>query len=161
MGVSGAGKTTVGRLLARRTGWAFHDADDYHDADNIEKMRRGIPLTDADRIPWLERLRRDVVAPILEKGDPTILACSALKASYLERLGAGDPRVRVIYLTGDERLFRERLQRRAGHFMDAGMLASQFGALQEPDNAVVVDAAKPLDAIVDEIMRTIGLPRIP
>ena len=161
MGVSGSGKTTIGRLLARRTGWVFHDADDYHGADNVQKMRRGIPLTDADRIPWLESLRRHIVAPSLENGEPTILACSALKASYLQRLGAGDPRVRVIYLKGDYRLIRERVQHRAGHFMGADMLASQFEALEEPGNAVVVDAADSPDVIVDEIMRTIGLPRIP
>jgi gluconokinase len=161
MGVSGSGKTTIGRLLAERTGWAFHDADDYHGAGSVEKMRRGIPLTDADRVPWLETLQRKVVAPALETGRPAILACSALKVSYLERLRAGDPRVRVIYLKGDYPLIRERLERRAGHYMGADMLASQFETLEEPENAVIVDAANPPEAIVDEIMRTIGPPRIP
>lgn len=161
MGVSGSGKTTIGRLLATRLGWAFHDADDYHSADSVAKMRRGIPLTDADRVPWLETLLREVVAPSLEKGGPTILACSALRAAYLERLGACDPRVRVVYLKGDYRLIRERMQRRAGHFMGADMLASQFEALEEPPNALVVDVARPPEVIVEEITRSIGLPRSP
>lgn len=161
MGVSGAGKTTVGRLLAARTGWTFQDADDYHGAGNVEKMRRGVPLTDTDRIPWLERLRRDVVAPSLGNGEPTILACSALKRSYLELLGAGDPRVRVIHLQGDYRLIRERMQRRAGHFMGADLLESQFQALEAPANALVVDISYPPETIVDKIMQTLGLPRTP
>ena len=160
-GVSGSGKTTIGRLLAERAGWTFHDADDYHGVENVAKMRGGSPLTDDDRIPWIETLRREVVAPSLATGEPAILACSALKASYLERLGAGDPRVRVIYLKGDYRLIRERMERRAGHFMRADMLPSQFEALEEPANAVVVDVANLPDVIVDEIMRTIGLPRVP
>jgi gluconokinase len=161
MGVSGSGKTTIGRLLAERTGWPLSDADDYHGPGNVEKMRRGIPLTDVDRVPWIETLRREVVAPSLETGEPAILACSALKASYLERLGASDPRVRVIYLKGDYRLIRERLERRAGHFMGADMLGSQFATLQEPDIALIVDVARPPEAIVDEIMRRIGLPGSP
>jgi gluconokinase len=161
MGVSGSGKTTIGRLLAERTGWTFQDADDYHHADNVAKMRAGIPLTDEDRIPWLETLRQEVVTPSLARDPPTILACSALKAVYLERLGAADPRVRVICLKGDFNLIRERMNRRAAHFMGADMLASQFEALEEPDNAVVVDVASPPQAIVDVIIRKIGLPRSP
>jgi gluconokinase len=161
MGVSGSGKTTIGRLLAARTGWAFYDADDYHSADNLAKMRRGIPLTDEDRVPWLETLRQKVVVPSLDTGEPAILACSALKASYRERLSCSDPRVRVIYLKGDYALIRARMERRSGHFMGADMLASQFEALEEPGNAVVVDAAESPDAIVDAIMRTIGLPETP
>jgi gluconokinase len=161
MGVSGSGKTTIGRLLAERMGWAFHDADDYHRVDNIAKMRMGIALTDQDRIPWLETLWRQVVAPSLETGKPAILACSALKAAYLERLGAADPRVRVICLKGDLNLIRERIERRAGHFMGADMLASQFEALEQPDNAVVVDVANPPQVIVEEIIRQIGLPQSP
>jgi len=159
MGVSGSGKTTIGRLLAERTGWTFHDADDYHGVDNIAKMHAGVPLSDHDRIPWLETLRREVVAPGLATDKPTILACSALKTAYLERLGAGDPRVRVVCLKGDFRLIRERMERRAGHFMGADMLASQFEVLQEPDDAVIVDVANPPQKIVNEIIRRIGLPR--
>jgi gluconokinase len=161
MGVSGSGKTTIARLLAARTGWAFYDADDYHSADNLAKMRQGIPLTDEDRLPWLETLRQKIVMPSLEMGRPAVLACSALKAAYRERLSSGDPRVRVIYLKGDYSLIRARMERRSGHFMGAEMLASQFEALEEPGNAVVVDAAGAPDDIVDAIMRTIGLPETP
>lgn len=158
MGVAGSGKTTIGRLLADRTGWTFHDADDYHGADNLAKMQRGIPLTDEDRVPWLKALRREVVEPSLGSGQPTVLACSALKAAYREYLGAADPRVKVIYLKGDPPLIRERVARRAGHFMGAEMLRSQFEVLEEPENAVVVDVAAAPDEIVDTIMRTIGWP---
>jgi gluconokinase len=161
MGVSGSGKTTIGRLLAERTGWTFKDADDYHGDDNIAKMRAGVPLTDEDRIPWLDTLRRNVVAPSLETGQPAILACSALKAAYLGRLGAQDPRVRVVCLKGDVQLIRERMERRSGHFMGADLLASQFQALEVPDDALVVDVARPPQVIVDEIIRRIGLPRGP
>lgn len=159
MGVSGSGKTTIGRLLAERTGWAFQDADDYHSVGNVAKMRAGIPLTDEDRIPWLERLRNEVVAPSLASDRPTILACSALKAAYLHRLGAGDHRVQVICLKGDFRLIRERMERRTGHFMGADTLASQFELLQIPEDAVIVDVAHSPQLIVEEIIRRIGLPR--
>jgi gluconokinase len=161
MGVAGSGKTTIGRLLAERTGWTFRDADDYHSVDGIAKMRAGIPLTDEDRAPWLETLRRDVVEPSLATGEPAILACSALKAAYLDRLGAADPRVRVVCLTGDFRLIRERMERRNGHFMGADMLASQYQALETPRDALVVEVARPPQVIVDEIIRRIGLPRSP
>jgi gluconokinase len=160
-GVAGSGKSTVGRLLAERTGWTFRDADDYHSPENVEKMRAGIPLTDEDRMPWLDALRREVVAPSLERGEPVVLACSALKAAYLKVLGAGDPRVRVIRLTGDPRLLRERLERRAGHFAGAGLLESQLEAQEGPKDALVVDVADPPERIVDEIMASLSGPRTP
>ena len=160
-GVAGSGKSTVGRLLAERTGWTFRDADDYHSPENVEKMRAGIPLTDEDRMPWLDALRREVVAPSLERGDPVILACSALKAAYLKVLGAGDPRVRVVHLTADLRLIRERVERRTGHFMPAELLESQVAALEVPRDALVVDVADPPERVVDRIMASLAELRIP
>ena len=161
MGVSGSGKTTIGRALAERVGWAFRDADDYHGAENVAKMRAGVPLNDEDRAPWLDRLRREVVEPGLENGKPVILACSALRGAYLERLGTGHPAVRVVYLKGDFALIQRRMERREGHFMGVGMLASQFQELEAPDDAVVVDITDPPQVIVDEIIRRIGLPQTP
>jgi gluconokinase len=158
-GVSGSGKTTIGRLLAARTGWRFHDADDVHSVSNVEKMRAGTPLTDDDRLPWLDELRRRVIVPSLASGAPAILACSALKANYLERLTEDDPRVKVIHLRGDIDLVRKRMERREGHFMSAAMLESQFADLQEPPHALVVDIADPPPVIVDRIMGSLGLQR--
>src|SRR6267378_1059306 len=138
MGVSGAGKTTVGKLLASQLGWEFADADDYHPAANVEKMRRGIPLTDADRAPWLEGLRSVIVEWIVA-GKNGVLACSALKKEYRNRLVVG-PEVRVVYLKGDQELLRERLLLRRGHYMKEAMLESQIATLEEPGDAIVVDA---------------------
>jgi gluconokinase len=160
-GVSGSGKTTIGRLLAARTGWTFHDADDYHSAGNIERMRAGTPLADEDRLPWLDELRQRVILPGLESGEPAILACSALKERYVERLTGNDPRVKVIHLAGDRELIRNRMKRREGHFMNADMLASQMAELQEPKNALVIDIASPPGVIVDRIMGSLGLQRAP
>ncbi len=157
MGVSGCGKTTIGRLLAARLGWRFHDADDYHGPGNVEKMQRGQPLTDDDRAPWLDSLRQRVIEPSLHAGEPAILACSALKASYLDRLGANEPGVGVIFLQGDYALIRERMERRSGHFMSAAMLASQFSDLEEPTDALVVDVSPAPESIVDEIVEALSL----
>src|ERR1700704_1799737 len=115
MGVSGAGKTTVGKLLASQLGWDFADADDYHSAANVERMRKGIPLTDADREPWLESLRSLILAWIAG-GKNGVLACSALKKAYRDKLVVG-PEVRVVYLKGDRELLRDRLLLRRGHYM--------------------------------------------
>ena len=128
MGVSGAGKTTVGRLLASEPGWAFADADDYHSAANVEKMRNGIPLTDADRAPWLESLR-GVIVRWMASGKDGVLACSALKEEYRERLVVG-PEVRVVYLKASRELLRQRLLGRKGHYMKESMLESQIETLK-------------------------------
>ena len=130
MGVAGSGKTTIGRLLAAELGWEFYDADDFHPPANVEKMRRGAPLDDEDRRPWLDALAR-VVREVLERGVGAVLACSALKERYRERLLI-DGRVHLVYLKGSARLIRERLARRRGHFMKPGMLDSQLAALEEP-----------------------------
>jgi gluconokinase len=149
MGVSGAGKTTVGKLLASELGWDFVDGDDYHPAENVEKMRSGIPLTDADRTPWLETLRA-LIAGWLAAGKNIVLACSALKRAYRERLHIA-PEVKVVYLKGTPQLLRQRLHTRLGHFMTEPMLDSQLAALEEPEGAVVVDVERSAAEILAEI----------
>jgi gluconokinase len=156
MGVSGAGKTTIGQLLASQLGWSFVDADDYHPAENVEKMRNGIPLTDTDRAPWLERLRTLIAAWIAERKN-TVLACSALKRAYRERLQVSHD-VRVVYLKGTPEVFRQRLHARRGHFMTEGMLASQLAALEAPEDAVAVDVRRSPAEIVTEIRSRLSLP---
>jgi gluconokinase len=155
MGVSGSGKTTIGSLLARQLEWAFADADDYHSAANVEKMRNGIPLTDADRIPWLDALRA-LIACWIADGKSAVLACSALKESYRESLRI-DEQVRYVYLKGNRDLLFYRLLERSDHYMKEQMLESQLGTLEEPVNAIVVDAKGTPEDIVREIRRDLGL----
>lgn len=155
MGVSGSGKTTVGQLLASELGWDFVDGDDYHLAANVEKMRNGIPLTDADRAPWLEALRALIVQSIAT-GKNTVLACSALKRAYRESLQVA-PEVRVVYLKGTPQLLQQRLHARHGHFMTERMLKSQLTALEEPEQAVVVDIDRSPAEIVAEIRAKLAL----
>jgi len=153
MGVSGAGKTTVGAALASELGWQFADADDYHSPANIEKMRSGIPLTDADRAPWLESLRAIVLRWIDERRNG-ILACSALRAAYRDRLLVA-PEVRLVYLKAGRDLLRQRLHDRKGHYMRESMLESQIDTLEEPDRALVIDASQPPARIVAEIRKNL------
>ena len=150
MGVSGAGKTTVGRLLASRLGWAFVDGDDLHPPANVEKMRSGVPLDDADRWPWLDALR-EIVRQHLSRGEPLVLACSALRRSYQEHLRL-DRRVRLVHLRATFELIRQRLRARRGHFMKEDLLASQFAELEEPHDVCRVDAARAPEEIVDDII---------
>jgi len=160
MGVSGSGKTTVGTRLAEALGWTFADGDDFHPSANVEKMRRGEPLTDADRWPWLRALR-DYIGERLATDAPAVVACSALKAAYREVLLDDNPGAELVYLRGDYALIRERMEARPDHFFDAEMLDSQFEALEEPapDEALVVDIDAPPDEIVDTIRRRLpGLP---
>lgn len=154
MGVSGSGKTTVGELLASQMEWAFADADDYHSAANVEKMRTGIPLTDSDRAPWLESLRV-LIQGWIASGENGVLACSALKRAYRDRLVVG-PDVRVVYLKADQALLRQRLLGRQGHYMRESMLESQIETLEEPDDALVVDAGGTAEDIVAEIRSRLG-----
>lgn len=147
MGVAGAGKTTVGRALAEALGWAFVDADDWHPAKNVAKMARGEPLTDADREPWLDRLHALLLDHAARQA-PVVLACSALKAAYRARLRDGLPGLCVVYLRASRELIRVRLLARPGHFMRADMLESQFTTLEEPDDALVMDAGLPVEALV-------------
>ncbi len=155
MGVSGAGKTTVGKLLAAELGWHFVDADDYHPPANVEKMRNGIPLTDADRAPWLEALRA-LIAGLIAEGNNTVLACSALKQSYREALQVA-PEVQFVYLKGTPQLLRRRLHERLGHFMTERMLDSQLAALEEPDDALIVDVDRSPAEIVADIREKLSL----
>ncbi len=155
MGVTGAGKTTVGELLARQLGWDFLDADDFHPAANVEKMRRGIPLDDEDRKPWLQRLRAEI-AEREASGRNAVLACSALKEEYREMLAVG-PHVKFVYLKGSRELIAQRLQARHGHFADEKILAGQFADLEEPKNGIVVDIATTPEEIVREIRERIGV----
>ena len=149
MGVSGAGKTTVGTLLASELGWEFADADDYHPVANVEKMRNGIPLTDTDRGPWLESLRA-VIADWIEAGKNGVLACSALKKAYRDMLVVGSE-VRVVYLKADREVLRERLLGRHGHYMKEGLLESQIATLEEPTGVIVVNGDEPPEDVAREI----------
>lgn len=156
MGVSGAGKSTVGQMLAAALAWEFHDADDLHPAANKSKMHRGIALTDADRAPWL-RAVRTLVESMLASRTHGVIACSALKQSYRDEVAAGSPLVRFVYLKATEELLRARLGARTGHFMNPALLHSQFDTLEEPHDAIVVDVAAAPEAIVSEIRAKLGL----
>jgi gluconokinase len=156
MGVEGSGKTTVGKLLAQELGWRFVDADDFHSAPNKEKMSRGIPLDDADRSPWLGAIR-DFMESRVEKGQNLVLACSALKQSYREQLHKG-LEMKIVYLKGSFELFYSRLQKRQSHFARESLLASQFESLEEPADAISIDAAFPETGIVRQIKSALGLP---
>src|SRR5262249_38713929 len=138
MGVSGSGKTTVGKVLAKQLGWRFYDADDYHPAANVEKMRRGVPLTDEDRAPWLRTLA-GLIDGARDRGENIVLACSALKHAYQEYLRHHLDVVRYVFLDGSRELIGKRLAARKGHFMDPGLLGSQFEILEPPEDAVRVD----------------------
>ena len=150
MGVAGSGKTTVGEALAAQLGWEFADADDYHPAANVAKMASGIPLTDEDRVSWLDRLRELILSWITANKNG-VLACSALKQAYRDRLEMG-PEVRVVYLKGARELFRERLLARHGHYMRESMLNSQLATLEEPSDAIVVEADAAVERIVADIL---------
>ena len=155
MGVTGVGKTTVGRLLAAELGWTFIDADEFHPASNVEKMRRGDPLTDADRKPWFEKLR-DLIRTFLEERTNAVIACSALKSAYRDYLLI-DEQVRLVYLTGDYSLIEERLKARKGHYMNPSLLDSQFATLQEPERAITVDVAASPEGIVRHLREELGI----
>ena len=158
MGAAGSGKTKVGKLLAAQLSWEFADGDDFHPPANIEKMSRGIPLTDEDRLPWLQSIR-NAMQLWQAQGRNVILACSALKRSYRELLGIGPNAkdVKLIYLKGTYELLLERLHSRKGHYMKEQMLASQLADLEEPDDALTVDVSKSPEEIVSEIRRHLRL----
>ena len=157
-GVSGAGKTTVGELLARELGWHFFEADDFHSPANIKKMRRGVPLTDDDRWPWLETLR-ELIKQRVASHENAVLACSALKRAYRKHLRVS-VEVKLVFLRGDYALVAEQLRHRRGHFMDPGLLRSQFADLEEPqpeEEAVTIELGRTPHELVKEIKTKLNL----
>ena len=155
MGTTASGKTTIGSLLAERMGWEFVDGDDFHPVANVEKMKHGSPLTDADREPWLRALHDKILGWSAE-GRDVVLACSALKQSYRDELRASRD-VKFVYLKGSYELFSQRVLARKGHFAKQDLLASQFATLEEPTNAITVDATPSPEQIVAEVRRQLGL----
>ena len=158
MGVAGSGKSTIGALLASRHGGVFHDADDFHPAANIAKMASGTPLDDTDRAPWLARLREEVI-DATPAGNFSVLACSALKRVYRQQLGVGSDGVVLVYLKGDAATLADRLGGRRGHYMKAGMLASQLATLEEPqpDEGFTVKIDSSPEEVVSAIEAALGL----
>jgi len=155
MGVVGAGKTTVGRMLADQLHWEVADADDFHPPSNVEKIRDGIPLTDADRKPWLDLLHQ-AITQWIATGKSVVLACSALKASYRSKLKVSQE-VRFVFLKGSAALIAERLHERHGHFAGESILASQLADLEEPEDALTVNISSSPHQIVEEIRKGLGL----
>jgi gluconokinase len=157
MGVAGAGKTTMGRALAASLGWTFHDADDLHPATNVEKMRAGTPLGDADRGPWLAALH-ELVARLVASGTPGVLACSALRQSYRDALrpvGVPQRAVAFVHLEVVPSVAEQRLATRRGHYMHASLVASQFATLEEPRDALRLDAELPVPELVSLVRRAL------
>jgi gluconokinase len=159
-GVSGAEKTTIGKLLAEELGWHFYEADDFHSRANIEKMHRGVPLTDEDRWPWLERLR-ELIKRCVESGENAVLACSALKRAYRQRLDVSGE-VKFVFLRGDYALLEKQLRQRRGHFMNPDLLRSQFADLEEPkpnEETLTIELGRTPRELVDEIKTKLRLTR--
>ena len=159
MGVSGSGKSTIADQLAERIGWRCEDGDKFHPASNIAKMSAGHPLTDEDRWPWLQAIA-DEIDRLCKAGERAVIACSALKRAYRDILVHGRDDVRIVYLDGTQQLIADRLAKRKGHFMPAGLLESQFKTLESPareENPVTVSIDASVDAIVDDIVRQLGI----
>ena len=157
-GVSGAGKTTIGKLLAEELGGRFYEADDFHPRPNIEKMRSGHPLTDEDRWPWLKLLREQIARSLAAK-ENAVLACSALKRAYRERLRVSG-NVKFVFLRGDYALIENQLRRRRGHFMNPELLQSQFADLEEPqpnEDVLTIDLGQSPQELVEEIKAKLNL----
>ena len=159
MGVSGSGKSTIAAKLAERIGWRCEDGDRFHPASNVAKMSAGHPLTDEDRWPWVQAIA-DEIDRVSEAGDRAVIACSALKRAYRDILVHSRKDVRIIYLEGSQQLIADRLAKRKGHFMPAGLLDSQFKTLEPPtpdENPVTVSIDAPVDAIIDDIVRKLDI----
>lgn len=159
MGVSGCGKTTVASLIAARLGWEMEEGDRLHPPENVEKMRAGVALTDADRWPWLDRIGR-LLAQAGKEGRPVVVTCSALKRAYRERLQAARPDLGFVYLKGSKEMFAARIAARRHEYMPASLLDSQFSALEEPgpdEPAVAVAAALPPEEEAEAAIAALGL----
>jgi carbohydrate kinase (thermoresistant glucokinase family) len=154
MGVAGSGKTAVGMQVAQKLDWIFLDADNFHPPANIEKMKHGIPLNDQDRAPWLQRLHDELQHQMAE-GLSVILACSALKESYRNVLRDEESPPKFVYLDVDPETIRDRLQHRSAHFFPKELMDSQFAALERPKDAIIIDARKPLEVVVDQVIDTL------
>jgi gluconokinase len=154
MGVTGSGKSTIGRMLAERLGWVYLEADDFHSAANKAKMHRGEHLTESDRLPWLRAMHKELEIQDA-KGKSVVLACSALNQEYRGILAHG-LEVKVVYLRGSKELIANRLRQRTGHFAGVAILDDQFAVLEEPKNAIVADIAEPPERIVEKILSKIA-----
>ena len=161
MGVSGSGKSTVAGVLSNRLGWPLAEGDDFHSPENVAKMHAGTPLTDADRLPWLNSIA-GWIETRLKAGQSGIVTCSALKRSYRDLLTGGRPQVQFVYLKGSPEVMARHLAGRHGHFMPASLLASQFDTLEEPTadepGIVTVDAGGSADEEVAEVLAALDLP---
>ena len=153
IGVAGAGKTTIGKFLAQKLGWEFYDADDFHPEANIQKIRQGVPLTDGDRLPWLESIRRFIE----QRDGHLVLACSALKKSYRDFLRESGAKIEFVYLKGAKDVILHRLEGRKGHFAGADILESQFEDLEEPEHALTEQVTDTPEAIVSDIIKLLEL----
>jgi gluconokinase len=152
MGVSGCGKTSIGKALAKHFGWGFYDADDFHPPENISKMANGIPLTDSDRAPWLTSLH-NLISSSLKQNKSGVLACSALKELYRQQLIDDNDDVQLIYLKGSYDLIWSRMIARKEHYMQPHMLQSQFDILEEPTNALTIDISISINGIIEKILQ--------
>jgi len=159
MGVSGSGKTTVGEKLAKRLGWPYEDADQFHPASNVAKMSAGHPLTDEDRWPWLKAIAAEIDR-VLGAGGSVVIGCSALKRAYRDVLLHNRTDIRLVYLEGTQALIADRLGRRKGHFMPPGLLTSQFNTLEPPtpdEHPLTVSIEAPVKRVVEDIVRQLKL----
>ena len=156
IGPMGCGKTTVGELLAQRVGWSFADGDDFHPPDNVDKMRRGIPLQDSDRLGWLTSLRRHIDLQIQENVS-LVVACSALKQSYRDLLGIDQKKVVSVYLKGSAELLKKRIAHRTHEYMNESLLESQLQTMEEPDDGLIVSIDNTPEMICSEIISSLGI----
>ncbi|MBM3546231.1 MAG: gluconokinase [Alphaproteobacteria bacterium] len=156
MGVSGSGKTTIGKGFAKAVGWSFEEGDRWHPPANVEKMRAGTPLNDEDRWPWLDALSK-AIGEWIATDRPTVLACSALKQVYRDRLSGGRPEVVFAYLKGTSELVGDRVSRRRHEYMPPTLLPSQFATLEEPIDAIPLDIGKSPPRLIEQLRRALGV----
>jgi gluconokinase len=156
IGVTGVGKIEIGEELAEELGWVFYNGADFHPQANLDKVAEGLPLTDEDRQPWLDRLNK-LIGDHIRLEQHAVLACSAFKQSYRDRLIAGHEGAVFVYLKGSPTLIGARLRQRLGHLMKASIVASQYEALEEPENVLTIDADESPRAIIKQILKTFGL----